>query len=271
MPFTPPPIIASDTNYDAGTDLWSGQPTKRAPLLSQLAKGIIPGSKVTAQLFNYLMHAFGARITELQDSFPAATTDNEVPRFHGTDGTSLQTSGVVITDAVEIEYSTPKTRRYVIPAGTFRPGSANWVWVKNRWEIPANAASSEKLMAYIDVPKNQRLAKVELAVRSEEAGSGISIALFQAGFSASLTAAALSEGISDGTNIGTDNGSSSGTTDQIIEFDPFVTGPLPYPLDSDSSRYAVRISKGAAAGSGSTFVVVGDMRVTLSDTGPRSA
>jgi hypothetical protein len=66
MPFTPPPIIASDANYDAGPYLWSGQPTKRAPLLDQLAKGIIPGTKITGQLFNFLMNAFGARITELQ-------------------------------------------------------------------------------------------------------------------------------------------------------------------------------------------------------------
>ena len=274
MPFTAPPNIATDANYDAGPEVWNGQPTKRAPLAGQIAKGIIPGAKLTAQLFNYLMNAFSAAIVELQTevaSGAASSTDNAIARFDGTDGKVLQNSGAVVTDASEIEYVTPKTRTFVIPAGMFRPGSANWVWVKNRWEIPANAASGEKMMAYIDVPKNQHLSKVELAVRSEESGSGITMGLFQAGFATSLTAAALSEGSSDGTSVGTDTASSSGTTDQIIEFDPFVTGPLPYPLTNDSSRYAVRITKGASAGAGSTYVIVGDMRVTLSDTGPRSA
>lgn len=58
-----------------------------------------------------------------EGAIPGAGTvvDNEVPRFNGTGGQSLQTSGVKIDDSANIVYATPKVRSIIIPACAFVP------------------------------------------------------------------------------------------------------------------------------------------------------
>lgn len=74
MALTPPPSWASDTNYDAGSNAWSGLPTKRAPSAGEIAKGKIPGAFFFAQTMNYLLSAFAARISTLNALVEAAAT-----------------------------------------------------------------------------------------------------------------------------------------------------------------------------------------------------
>lgn len=66
MALTPSPTVASDANYDAGAEAWSGMPTKRPPAASYATKGIIPGSFFFAQVFNYIMAAYRTVIAVLQ-------------------------------------------------------------------------------------------------------------------------------------------------------------------------------------------------------------
>lgn len=119
MAFTPPPGWADDTNYDAGANAWNGNPTKRAPSAGLIAKGVEPGEFLTAQHFNYLINLFSQCVEELHDAFPDTTTNNEIPRFDGTDGTVMQTSGITITDAIEVEYVTPKARNVMVSPRSF--------------------------------------------------------------------------------------------------------------------------------------------------------
>lgn len=54
----------------------------------------------------------------------ASSVDNGVPRFDGTTGKVIQASGMRISDAVELEYITPKAKTRFVPHFEGVPGSA---------------------------------------------------------------------------------------------------------------------------------------------------
>jgi hypothetical protein len=53
------PEWATDTNYPAGSDPWSGLPTKRAPSAGEIAQGAEPNTGLAAQHFNYQLGLIG--------------------------------------------------------------------------------------------------------------------------------------------------------------------------------------------------------------------
>lgn len=57
---------ASDANYPAGSDPWSGQPTKAAPSSGVIAAGVAPGDMLPADWFNYILQHGAERIRVLQ-------------------------------------------------------------------------------------------------------------------------------------------------------------------------------------------------------------
>jgi hypothetical protein len=52
------PIWATDTDYSAGSDAWSGQPNKVDPA-GQVAQGSVPSTKLPAEWFNFLQNLNG--------------------------------------------------------------------------------------------------------------------------------------------------------------------------------------------------------------------
>lgn len=61
------PLIAEDSNYDAGSYAWSGSPTKEVPNSSYQAKGWIPGQNIPAEFENYIKHALKTLAADAQD------------------------------------------------------------------------------------------------------------------------------------------------------------------------------------------------------------
>lgn len=59
------PTWATDTNYPAGSDPWSGMPTKRAPSAGEIAVGATPGEGWPAQYLNYQFGLIGEWIEAL--------------------------------------------------------------------------------------------------------------------------------------------------------------------------------------------------------------
>lgn len=88
------------------------------------------GDEANAAAFTPTNQALGNRTRWLKDNKPtkpASTLDNELPRFDGTDGKTLQQSGVKIDDTSTIVYATPKVRSIIIPACAFVPENSTIV------------------------------------------------------------------------------------------------------------------------------------------------
>jgi hypothetical protein len=60
------PKCATDDNYPAGVETWSGTPTKVAPSSGMLAQGVVPNQKLAAQHDNYYKGHFADALLELQ-------------------------------------------------------------------------------------------------------------------------------------------------------------------------------------------------------------
>lgn len=60
-----PPIWSSNANYPAGSDSWSGTPTKVDPGTSKTAQGFVPGERVPAQWINSFWNKESAFIAYL--------------------------------------------------------------------------------------------------------------------------------------------------------------------------------------------------------------
>src|SRR5699024_6810415 len=58
------PEWATDNNYPAGSDPWSGKPTRVQPLSTTIAQGFVPGRVPPAEWFNWL---FGTLFDESND------------------------------------------------------------------------------------------------------------------------------------------------------------------------------------------------------------
>jgi hypothetical protein len=61
------PEWATDANYPAGSDPWSGTPTRVEPSAGEIAAGSTPGTGLAAQLFNWLNGALSEWVTHLDD------------------------------------------------------------------------------------------------------------------------------------------------------------------------------------------------------------
>lgn len=67
-----PPSFAATANYPAGTDPWSGQPSKVDPGAGIKAQGFVPGQGLPAQFVNWLLNAQGGWLN-YQDTLEART------------------------------------------------------------------------------------------------------------------------------------------------------------------------------------------------------
>lgn len=59
---------ASDANYPAGSDPWSGTPTKSAPSAGEIAAGHVPGVPDPAEVENWWKNRADTRIDALEDA-----------------------------------------------------------------------------------------------------------------------------------------------------------------------------------------------------------
>lgn len=82
-----PPTPASDTLYPAGTDPWSGTPTKVDPGLTLVAAGFVPDERLSPQVLNFLENAFGVWVA-YQDKLEVLNWRNHGTEF-GTLGEEL--------------------------------------------------------------------------------------------------------------------------------------------------------------------------------------
>jgi hypothetical protein len=62
-----PPLWATDTNFPAGGDSWSGTPTKVAPTGGMIQTGHVPEQGPSAQIENYFRNELGQWLTFFQD------------------------------------------------------------------------------------------------------------------------------------------------------------------------------------------------------------
>lgn len=62
---------ASDLNYPAGADPWSGTPTKSAPGLSEIAAGHVPGAPDPAEVENWWKNRADSRLAVMESYFVA--------------------------------------------------------------------------------------------------------------------------------------------------------------------------------------------------------
>lgn len=60
-PLDPPIVFASDENFPAGSDPWSGSPAKIRPTDGILARGFLPGKRLPAAWVNYALYDVSAR------------------------------------------------------------------------------------------------------------------------------------------------------------------------------------------------------------------
>lgn len=124
MALTPPPTWATDANYDAGSDAWSGLPTKRAPSVGEQAKGKIPGQFFFAQVMNYLLNLYSAVMQVFVNH-----TEDSAAQF-----------GLVATD----EYTTVLADSINVRAASL--ALANWTLL-----TPNFGGATAKSIAYIEV------------------------------------------------------------------------------------------------------------------------
>lgn len=89
---------ATDANYPAGSDAWSGTPTGVEPSSGEKGTGFVPAERPPAQFFNWFMHLAGLWVQWL-----AAERDRIVPFIGGAAGTS------------EWAYDAPRARTIWIP------------------------------------------------------------------------------------------------------------------------------------------------------------
>jgi hypothetical protein len=62
-----PPVWSTDTNYPAGSETWSGTPTKVAPSSGMRQSGHVPEQAPSAQIENYDRNLIGQWLAEIQD------------------------------------------------------------------------------------------------------------------------------------------------------------------------------------------------------------
>lgn len=111
---------ASDTNFPAGSDPWSAQPTKVEPSASIKQRGFLPGTTPPAGWFNWLFNQIITALNLKSDS-PGTVVDNEIPRWDGTNGQTFQTSGLLIDNSNELAYASTKSRTVYIPLRAVLP------------------------------------------------------------------------------------------------------------------------------------------------------
>jgi hypothetical protein len=98
-PADPPIDFATDDNYAAGSETWSGTPTKVEPDPGDQATGFVPNTKPPAQWWNWLFASFGGWLLYLVQ---------------------------FVSDADEFVYPTPKNRLVVVPGYRLVPAGAGW-------------------------------------------------------------------------------------------------------------------------------------------------
>jgi hypothetical protein len=102
----------------------------------------------TGAAFESAYQALANRTEHLKDNKAtgaASSTDNGIPRFDGTGGKTLQTSGVSISDAAEVVYNSPPTRTVTIGPACFTScgdaGATEWSFKSTggAWESVDNS------------------------------------------------------------------------------------------------------------------------------------
>jgi hypothetical protein len=126
---------ASDANFSAGSDPWSAQPTKVEPSGTIKGRGFLPGTTPPAGWFNWIFNQIITNLNLKTDS-PGTVTDNEIPRWHLTNGQTFQTSGMRVSDAIELEYISAKTRTVILSAVGGSPGKDPGATEVAKWYVP---------------------------------------------------------------------------------------------------------------------------------------
>lgn len=99
-----PPLFANTANYPAGSDPWSGGPSKVDPGAGIKAQGFVPGDKLPAQFVNWLLNAQGGWLS-YQDTLEVRTySQPSIPQASSHDLANMLQDNCIIFNAENSKY-----------------------------------------------------------------------------------------------------------------------------------------------------------------------
>jgi hypothetical protein len=198
----------------------------------------------------------------------ASSTDNEVPRLDGAGGKQLQTSGMRISDAIELEFISAKTRTVFLALETgFNLNSTD---IATQWQpsggtgsIPYFVCSANSRNFFVPVPS------LPLGAVVNRVRFGLQPGIARAGanrMTMSLWKSSANTTTGDATNaqVGSSQTDDATANVQLREIDLSGT---PYTVVT-GDRLHVIVAAGNTAGANPDFLIWIEVRYT--DPGPRS-
>lgn len=137
---------ASDANYAAGADPWSGTPTKVSPAAPEQAKGMTPNTEAEIQKLNYMIEALTHRVRGFEMSkvmfrlapYSAAHAARAAGALGGGQRSGLGSTFHPGMPRIEAQYTRPYYISYVSGDGTNLPSIKNM-----RSSFPGSDIASE--------------------------------------------------------------------------------------------------------------------------------
>lgn len=161
---------ATDADYAAGSDPWSGTPTKTSPIPGLIASGWTPTEHPTAQNVNHMFHSIGEWIAYLDsgDFEGNVTIDGTLTIARSVPGFASAITADGVVAATDFRYTTQRSRH--LPAAAANPGAGHsWDDVLWRWQL---GTSTNALICPIDVAVGDRVHSwLALAVKPTASGT----------------------------------------------------------------------------------------------------
>lgn len=250
MPARPPtvPTWATDANYPAGSEVWSGTATRVEPNAAQKGTGLVPATRPPAQFLNWIK----GLLTDWVAYFAAIIDSNE-----------------------EHTYQTPKTRTIWIPGGDFQPASLDVVGAATdeQWSIDQNGdpyrRSRENLGVCVytvsrELPSGGVLTRVDVLVDPGAArGGGLRLTAYVDSYDFPTPPTATTPAAA---SLGSDEQDAVGHALQYLS----ITGLSETIVRSDDV-VQVRVVSGSEAPGAHTADILYGAFVTFTDPGPRNA
>lgn len=217
------------------------------------------GDEANAAAFTPTNQALGNRTRWLKDNKPtkpASTLDNELPRFDGTDGKTLQQSGVKIDDSATIVYATPKVRSIVIPSSAFQPAASTDVVVRaTDGSYTQSATNSAHFLADISAYLNDRCTITAYGVEvfkgaNRSGGNAIAIKLYRNPYPSAAV------------QLGSGDADTGGTGTELLD----ETLASPHAVNRSTNTYTLDVKMGNDAATYPDSILYGF--ITVSEAGP---
>jgi hypothetical protein len=213
---------------------------------------LVEGSTVEGAL-----QALANRTEQLKDAKAAgaaSSTDNAIARFDGTDGKTLQNSGIQVSDGGEFVYTTPPTRTVILSPHVAHVGDSTNAW--SRTNASATLKSDDMILAWDlsgRLPTGASITSLEVDVTpGTPRGPGNRMILRLVTVTDAGSATTVDSDPDDGT---------AGAQTLAL------TG-LPVAVTNASATYLVELEAGATAAANND--TVGMLVVQYTDPGPRN-